>query len=81
MDVRDRVRNFIKDAFLVDEFKDDDSFLTSGIIDSLGVMQLVAFVESEFSVRVADVDLLPQNFDSVDRVSAFVERKLAARAA
>ena len=81
MDVRDRVRRFIQDAFLVDEFKDDESFLTSGIIDSLGVMQLVAFVESEFSVRVADVDLVPQNFDSVDRVSAFVERKLAARAA
>ncbi len=81
MDVRDRVRTFIKDAFLVDEFKDDESFLTSGIIDSLGVMQLVAFVESEFAVRVADVDLVPQNFDSVEQVSAFVERKLAARAA
>ncbi len=81
MDVRDRVRNFIKDAFLVDEFKDDESFLASGIIDSLGVMQLVAFVESEFSIRVADVELVPQNFDSVERISAFVARKLAARAA
>ena len=76
--VRERVRRFIKDSFLVDDFTDDESFLASGIIDSLGVMQLVNFIESEFSVRVADPDLVPENFDSVERVSAFVERKLAA---
>lgn len=81
MDVRERVRRFIKDAFLVDDFANDESFLASGIIDSLGVMQLVTFVESEFAIKVADLDLVPENFDSVERVSAFVERKLAARAA
>jgi acyl carrier protein len=80
-DVRDRVRRFIQDSFLVDDFSDADSFLTTGIIDSLGVMQLVTFVEAEFGIRVADQDLVPENFDSVERVSAFVERKLAARAA
>src|SRR5512146_2325702 len=78
MQVRDRVRRFIQDSFLVDNFADDESFLASGIIDSLGVMQLVSFVESEFSVRVADPDLVPENFDSVEKVSAFVQRKLAA---
>ncbi len=80
-DVRDRVRRFIQDSFLVDDFSDADSFLTTGIIDSLGVMQLVTFVESEFGIRVVDQELVPENFDSVERVSAFVERKLAARAA
>jgi acyl carrier protein len=78
MQVRERVRSFIRDSFLVDDFTDDDSFLQTGIIDSLGVMQLVTFVEAEFSVRVADSDLVPENFDSVERVSAFVQRKLAA---
>ncbi len=78
MEVRERVRRFIQDSFLVDEVKDDESFLASGIIDSLGVMQLVTFVEHEFNVRIADSELVPDNFDSVERVSAFVERKLAA---
>jgi acyl carrier protein len=74
MQVRDRVRQFIKDTFLVDEVGDDDSFLANGIIDSLGVMQLVTFVESEYGVRVADTDLIPDNFDSIARVAAYVER-------
>ena len=74
MRVQDRVRQFIKDTFLVDEVGDDDSFLTNGIIDSLGVMQLVTFIESEYGVGVADTDLVPENFDSVARVAAYVER-------
>jgi acyl carrier protein len=74
MRVQDRVRQFIKDTFLVDEVGDDDSFLANGIIDSLGVMQLVTFVESEYGVRVADTDLVPDNFDSISRVAAYVER-------
>jgi acyl carrier protein len=74
MSVRDRVRQFIKDSFLIDEIADDDSFLENGILDSLGVLQLVAFVESEFGVHVADTDLVPENFDSVARVAAYAER-------
>ena len=70
MRVQDRVRQFIKDTFLVDEVGDDDSFLANGIIDSLGVMQLVTFIESEYGVGVADTDLVPENFDSVARVAA-----------
>ena len=78
MAARDRIRQFIKDTFLLDDFGDDDSFLGNGIIDSLGVMQLVAFVESEYGVAVADTDLVPENFDSVVRVAAFVERRRRA---
>ncbi len=78
MDARERVRQFIRDSFLVDDFADDDSFLANGIIDSLGILQLVTFLEAEFSLSVPDSELLPENFDSVDKVTAFVERKLAA---
>jgi acyl carrier protein len=72
--VRDRVRQFIKDTFLVDEVRDDESFLESGIIDSLGIMQLVALVESEIGAKVPDSDLVPENFDSIVRIAAYVER-------
>jgi len=78
MRVQDRVRQFIRDSFLVDEFADEDSFLATGIIDSLGMMQLVAFVESEFDIQVADADLVPENFDSVASVSKFVEARRRA---
>ena len=80
MSVRQRVRRFIEESFLIDGFQDDDSFLQTGIIDSLGVMQLVAFLESEYKVRVADQDLVPENLDSVEKVAAFVERKLSRAA-
>jgi acyl carrier protein len=80
MRTRERVRGFIRESFFVDDFRDDDSFLGNGLIDSLGVMQLVSFVESEFAIRVEDEDLVPDNFDSVERVAAFVDRKRARAA-
>jgi len=77
---RQQVRQFIRDSFLVDEFGDEDSFLANGIIDSLGVMQLVTFVESEFGIKVPDSDLVPDNFDSVAKVAGYVERRQRAAA-
>jgi acyl carrier protein len=76
MPTRERLRRFICESFFVDDFGDDDSFLASGLIDSLGVMQIVAFVEAEFSLRVPDADLLPDNFDSLSKLTAYVERAL-----
>lgn len=78
MRVQDRVSQFIRDAFLVDQVAEDESFLASGIIDSLGVMQLVSFLEAEFGLKVPDTDLIPENFDSVARVAAYVERNRKA---
>ena len=74
MPVQDRVMQFIKDTFLIDEVASDESFLASGILDSLGIMQLVAFVESELGIKVPEADLVPENFDSVARVAAYIER-------
>lgn len=55
---------------------DDVSFLEEGIIDSLGVLELVAFIEKQFGVGVADAELIPDNFDSVNSLTSFVCRKL-----
>lgn len=78
MDVRDQLRQFVQQSFLVDELADDESFLRTGIVDSLGVMQIVAFLESEFAIAVSDRDLVPENFDSVERLAAYIERKRRA---
>ncbi len=77
MPVRDRVRSFIRESFFLDEIDDDASFLANGTLDSLGIMQLVAFVESEFGVKIPEADLVPENFDSVARVASYVERARA----
>jgi len=77
---RDRVRQFIKDTFLVGEVGDDESFLASGIIDSLGIMQLITLVESETAAKVPDTDLVPENFDSITCIVAYVERMRRAAA-
>jgi acyl carrier protein len=60
-------------------YDDDASFLDEGIIDSLGVIELVTFVESQFGVSVADHELVPDNFDSVKKLDAFIRSKLDPR--
>ena len=69
------VRQFIRDVFFVDDFEASASFLEEGIIDSTGMLELVAFVEGTFGISIADTELVPENLDSLDRVAAFVERK------
>jgi acyl carrier protein len=77
--VREQIRNFISDTFFVDAFADHDSFLQTGIIDSNGMMALVVFIEQQFSITVDDVELLPENLDSLDNLSRFIERKQCGR--
>ena len=52
-----------------------DHLLESGIVDSLGVLNLVGFVERQFAIAVADDDLVPENFQSIDHLTTFVRRK------
>ena len=52
-----------------------DHLLESGIVDSLGVLNLVGFVERQFAITVGDDDLVPENFQSIDHLTAFVQRK------
>jgi acyl carrier protein len=73
--VQDTVRSFVMDTFFVDGFDDDASFLGEGIIDSTGMLELVAFVETSFAITIADEELVPDNLDSLRKVAAFVSRK------
>jgi acyl carrier protein len=78
MSINATVRSFVVDNFLFGEgsgLKGDSSFLGEGIIDSTGILELVAFLESQWGVRVEDEELIPENLDSIDKVAAFVEKK------
>jgi len=78
---KDRLREFIHDNFLFGDsdmqIQDDTSFLDNGIIDSTGMLELVNFVEQQFEIRVLDDELMPDNFDSIAKLSKFIEKKLS----
>jgi acyl carrier protein len=79
--IRDHIaRNLL---FSGDEFpySDDASLLEEGIIDSLGVMDLVTFAQDAFGVPIGQEEVIPEHFDSVRRLAAFVRRKLDSHAA
>ncbi len=77
--VRSEIRTFIVDNFLFGQdgagIPDDQSFLQSGIIDSTGLLELVGFIEQRYGIVIEDRELLPENLDSLQQVSAFVVRK------
>ncbi len=78
------IKSFVVNNFLYGQdasLPDDQSFLESGIIDSTGVLELVAFLEQQFGIAVGDRELLPENLDSLQNASRFVERKLEAKGA
>ena len=81
MTVRERIRAFVTETFFVDDFSDEELFLRAGIIDSMGMLQLVTFLQEQFGIEIRDEDLIPENLDSVARAAAFVERKLNRSAA
>ena len=78
-DIEAMIRNYIAENILFSRngypHSDDTSFLEGGIVDSTNVLELVMFVEEKFSLTVEDQDITPDNFDSVNRLAAFIRRK------
>lgn len=76
------VRGFIADNFLFraenEALGDDQSLLDSGIVDSTGVLEIIAFLEQTYEISIADSEIVPENLDSVGRIVDYVERKRAA---
>ena len=53
----------------------DDSLLDSGLIDSTGIFELVAFLEDTFGVKIEDEEIVPEHFETAAQIAAFVDRK------
>ncbi|MCC7124831.1 MAG: acyl carrier protein [Acidobacteria bacterium] len=77
--VKSDIKSFIISNFLFGNegkgIADNQSFLESGLIDSTGMLELVSFIESQYGISVADRELVPENLDSLDNISAYVARK------
>ena len=78
-ELKSQIRGFIVENFLYGEdnenLTDEDSFLEFGLIDSTGVLELVAFVETQLGVAIKDAEMVPENLDSVDAIATFVQNK------
>jgi len=77
-EIKQKIKSFILENFLFgnDEgLTDETSFLEEGIIDSTGVLELVTYIEEEFNIKIEDDELIPENLDSIDNVTAFLQRK------
>lgn len=74
--IADRIKNFLGQQFpATKKISNEDSLLKNGLIDSLGVLEVVSFLEKEFGIVISDEELLPENFGSVRRLSSFVREK------
>jgi acyl carrier protein len=76
--IREHIQNFIIEHFPIARqrhLSDNSPLLENGILDSLGVLELVTYLEQEFKISVADEELVPENFQTIMCVTAFVEKK------
>jgi acyl carrier protein len=84
MSIETQIKEYIAGELLFSSdgfgYPDDASFLEEGIVDSQGVMELVLFVEETFKISVDDTEIIPDNFDSVSQLSAYIQRKRAGAA-
>lgn len=81
MNIIDEVKNFLYDENLKQQFKilaNTDSLLENGIIDSVKMLELIAFLEEKYRIKVDDDDLYPENFDTLDSIQNYVRRRLNA---
>lgn len=71
-----RLRGFIEETFLYMrpdfELGDDDSLMGKGIVDSMGVMEVIAFIDEELGVTVADTDVTEQNLGTINAIANYV---------
>jgi acyl carrier protein len=82
MTERDHIRSFILENYLLtgelETLGDEVSLSGAGIIDSSGMLEMVLFLEEKWGIKVADEEMLPENFDSVAGIAAYLERKRSA---
>ena len=76
-EILDKLVAFICESFLVepDEFNLEESLVDQGVIDSIGLVEISAFIEEAFGIKVTEADMNRQNFGSVKKMVAFIVAK------
>jgi acyl carrier protein len=79
--VHEQIKKFITTHFPSARnrnIRNDDRLLENGILDSLGVLDLVNYIEEEFKITVVDEDLVPEHFQTIEHLAVFVQEKNAS---
>ncbi len=73
------IRSFIMENYLFTDdekaLSNDDSFLEMGILDSTGMLEVIYFLEDDFSIKIEDDEMIPENLDSVNNIIRFLDKK------
>ncbi|MBC7349722.1 MAG: acyl carrier protein [Candidatus Aminicenantes bacterium] len=76
--IKDEIRRFIIEKFLLnsgDHLDDDMSLLETNTVDSVGILEIVGFIENHFNLKVEDEELTAENLDSINKIARFIEKK------
>ena len=79
MSTADWVRSYIQKGY-GKTVGPDDSLIDSGLLDSVGIFELVTHLEEEFGIKIEDDAIVPENFETADAVARFVDAKRGGRA-
>jgi len=75
--VKEKIRNYIVQTSHADanKIKDESLIFKEGFFDSMGFIMLITFLEEEFGIKTVDSDLIEENFESINSISEFIQRK------
>lgn len=79
-DMREKIRNYIVQTSHADadKVKNESLIFKEGFFDSMGFIMLITFLEEEFGIKTVDSDLIEENFESINAITEFIQRKASA---
>jgi acyl carrier protein len=83
MEIGETVKGFIVSELMIgkrdENLEDTFSLIENGVVDSLGIMRLIQFIETKFSFSIEDEDILPENFENIESISRFIKRSISRK--
>ena len=79
-DMREKIKNYIVQTSHADadKVKNESLIFKEGFFDSMGFIMLITFLEKEFGIKTVDSDLIEENFESINAITEFIQRKASA---
>jgi acyl carrier protein len=80
MDARNALKEYLMEMIMDQgrsSIEPDEDLLTQGLIDSMGILQLVSFMEKKFNIKVPDEDIVPDNFRTLDSLTEYVTKRMS----
>jgi acyl carrier protein len=80
MEIKERIQRYLLDDLIRDkldfELQDSSNLIEGGIIDSLGIMELLLFIERTFRIKITTDELIPENFETIEAISTLIANKI-----